>query len=327
MRWLKDNRLAAIGLGALFVVTAVLVGFALRPVQAPASDGTPYTPPPTNSPTAEESPSEEPSTSESASEEPTEEPTEETTEEPPEPVPTTRLLTAASADRAWRASVGSCEDPGTLEVSGDGGESWVAVDPGLGPIVRVKALDEDTMFAIGGDAECSPNFQISASAGAEWQELNEELGGSWYTEPADRSTIVGPGGDAAPCDADMVDFAGLSNTVAMVLCTDGDLQATTDSGASWGSAGSADGGVAIAPQLNPDSEVQSYLLASLEADCEGVVVRVIGTSGGGAGDDPTGCAEVGQAEAGSVAVALNGETAWLWAGDEVLVSTDGGASW
>ena len=327
MRWLRDNRLAVIGLAALFVVTAVLVGFALRPVQAPGSDGPPYTPPPTNSPTARESPAEEPSPSESASEEPTEEPTDEATAESPEPVPTTRLLTAASGDRAWRASVGSCEGPGALETSADGGESWDAVDPGLGPIVRIKALDEDTVFAIGGDAECTPNFQISTSAGAQWQELNGELGGSWYTEPADRNTIMGPGGEAAPCEADLVDFAGLSNTVAMVLCTDGDLQSTTDSGASWSSVGSAEGAMAITPQLDPNSEVQSYLLASLDADCDGVAMRVIGTSGGGASDEPTGCAEVEGPEPGGVAVALTDETAWLWAGDEVRVSTDGGASW
>src|SRR5699024_9651315 len=111
--------------------------------------------------------------------------------------------TAASADRAWRASVGSCDDQGTLEVTADGGESWDEVDPGLGPIVRVKALDEDTMFAIGGDADCNPNFQLTASAGAEWQELNEELGGSWHTLPADRNTVVGPGGEVAPCEAEM----------------------------------------------------------------------------------------------------------------------------
>lgn len=326
MHWLKDNRLVAVGLGALFLVTAVLVGFALRPVQAPASDGTPYTPPPTNSPTASESPSEEPSPSESAGEEPTDEPSEDPPEAP-EPVPTTRLLTAASADRAWRANVGSCEDPSTLEVTSDGGESWDQVDPGLAPIVRVKALDEQTMFAIGGDAACSPSFQITASGGDEWQEVNEELAGSWHVEPADRNTIYGPGGAAEPCEVDMVDFAGLSNTVAMALCTDGDLQSTTDSGASWGSVASAEGAVAIAPQLDPESEVQSYLLASLEADCEGVALRVIGASGGGAGETPTSCAEVGEAEAEGVAVALMDETAWLWAGDQVQVSTDSGASW
>src|SRR5690625_2550465 len=140
MRWLKDNRLTAVGLGVLLLVTVVLVGLALRPVQAPASDGTPYTPPPTNSPTAPESPSEEPSPSESASEEPINEPTEEPTEAP-EPVPTNRLLTAASADRAWRADVGSCDEPGALEVTSDGGGSWDEVDPGLAPIVRLKALD------------------------------------------------------------------------------------------------------------------------------------------------------------------------------------------
>src|SRR5699024_2539023 len=135
--------------------------------------------------------------------------------EPPGPVPTGRLITAASADHAWRATVGSCEDGASLEVTDDGGESWTAVDPGLTPIVRLKALDEATMFAIGGSDGCDPSFQITASAGDIWQEADEELGGSWYVQPADRNVVRGPGGEAAPCEADVVDLAGLSNTVGM----------------------------------------------------------------------------------------------------------------
>ncbi|UFU07256.1 hypothetical protein [Ruania halotolerans] len=324
MRWIKDNRVTALGLGALLVVTIVLVVLALRPVQAPSSTGPAYTPPPSASPDSvatEDEPSEDPRTAE-----PTQDETD-APEEPIEPVPTTRLLTAASSERAWRAMVGDCDDLSALEVTGDGGDTWEFVDAGLTPIVRVKALDENTMFAIGGAAECAASLRITASAGADWEESNEELGGSWYLEPGDRNVVHGPADAAEPCSGDVVDLAGLSGSAAAVVCTDGDVLETGDAGDSWSSVGNLPGAVAIAPQLDGAADFQGYLLASIDPDCEGVAIRSVGPEGAGLDDSPAGCAEVGEVAAGDVAVALSGDVAWLWAADDVLVSDDAGATW
>lgn len=320
MRWLTASRAAGVGVAALFVVTVILVILALRPVEPPPATEPAYVPDPTT--TTEPTPA--PTTT---TPEPSEEPTS-PSEEPAVVIePVQRLLTVASADIAWRATVGACDEPGTVEVTSDGGETWNAVDPDLAPVMRLKALDEDSVFAIGGGDGCAASFRISGTAGSEWTSDEAELTGAWYREPAEPDVVHGPVDVAAPCANEVADLAGLSTTVAAVVCTDGSIQQTDDGGSSWSALGTLEGAVALGPQLSTDADFQGYLIASLESGCEGVAIRSVGTDGGGLDGDPVSCVDTGEVAPGQVAVALNGEVAWLWAGDSLLISTDGGATW
>ncbi|WP_163543766.1 hypothetical protein [Occultella kanbiaonis] len=317
MRWLQENRLAALALAALVVLNVILIALLFRPQTPPAAD--PYIPPTEPEPTTT-APEPAPSTTAAAPEQGP------TAAAPVEPVPAVRLLTIASAEIGWRATVGDCETPGLVEFSGDGGQTWASADPGLAPVVRLKALDETTAFAIGGSGDCAPSFTITSSAGTAWESQDNELPGAWYLEPADRNAAHGPGGTAAPCTTQVVDVAGLTNTHAAVLCTDGAVHLTGDAGATWAAVGSLAGAVALAPQLSSDAGNPGYLFASLEDGCDGVAVRFV--TGDGAGlTDAAGCAPVPDAEPGAVALALNEGAAWLWAGEQVLVSSDAGATW
>ncbi|MBZ2199138.1 hypothetical protein [Occultella gossypii] len=317
MRWLQENRLAAIALATLVVLNVILIALLFRPRTPPSAD--PYIPPTQPEPTTT-APEPVPSTTTTAPED------EPTTAAPVEPVPALRLLTIASVEIGWRATVGDCETPGLVEFSGDGGQTWATTDPGLAPVVRLKALAETTAFAIGGAEDCEPSFTITASAGAEWESQDNELPGAWYLEPADRNAVHGPGGTAAPCTTQVVDVAGLTNTQAAVLCTDGAVHLTGDAGATWAAAGNLAGGVALAPQLSSNADNLGYLFASLEEGCDGVAVRFVTEDVAGL-TDTAACVPVPDAQPGAVALALNEDVAWLWAGEQVLVSADAGTTW
>jgi hypothetical protein len=318
MRWLQENRLAVLVLAALVVLNVTLIALLFRPQTPPGAD--PYIPPTQTEPT---STAPEPSTTAAATPTPEAEPT---TAAPIEPLPAVRLLTIAAPETGWRATVGDCETAGLVEFSGDGGQTWASVDPGLAPVVRLKALDETTVFAVGGAGDCEPSFTITSSAGAEWESQDNELPGAWYLEPADRNTVHGPGGTASPCATQVVDLAGLTNTQAAVLCTDGAVHLTDDAGATWAVAGSLAGGVALAPQLDADADNAGYLVGSLEEGCAGVAVRFVTEDGAGL-TDAAACAPVPEAQPGAVALALDEGVAWLWAGEQVLASADAGATW
>lgn len=251
-------------------------------------------------------------------------------EEPAAPVsraaPTERVLTVASERLAWRAVVGTCGAPGLLEHSSDGGVTWTAQDVGLAPIARLKATSATSVFAIGGGEDCAPTFRLSTTAGTAWTTTDTELPGSWYLEPAARDALQaqvhGPRGDlVAPCPTGVVDLAALDDARAGLLCVDGSFQTTDDGGASWSQEGAAPDAVAIAPAGG------AYVVAAVREPCAGLAVLTVANDGTGLDAAPTACAPVDVAAPGQVAVAAVGSAVWVWAGDLVVVSRDGGVTW
>ncbi|WP_152190672.1 hypothetical protein [Georgenia satyanarayanai] len=298
---------SVLGLGALVVLNIVLIGLlVVRP--APGVDGGAPEVAPSASP-AEAAEGEPP-----AKREPVELPT--PSEQPDRREPAERIIVGADAATAWRAEVGDCSDPATLERTSNGGESWEELALDLAPVSRVRVLGPQTLFAIGGAADCEPTYLSSSTAGSSWLSNDQYLEGSWYLIPSDRATMATPAGTvAAPCEA--VDLAALDATDAALLCRDGDLALTSDGGASWeeteapitaSAIGVRDGG---------------FILAGAHESCDDDVAVVLTTVDGAALDD-TSCVDAGD---GPLAVSGGPDALWLWAGDATYVSTDGGQSW
>lgn len=316
------------GLAILVVLNVVLIGLLLtRDYSAESATGDSYTPPTVGS--ADESTSDavgENSSGESGSAEPVEEQdsgAESESDAPAvgaqEPLPAERLIASANGDVAWRAVVGSCEAPGTVELTTDGGASWSPTDVGdLAPVARLKAITPAAVFAIGGTApDCSPSYAGSVDGGNNWEQAPELVDGSWYVDPSDRAVLGTSVGEVdAPCE--ISGLAGFDDNSAAILCTDGSLTVSTDGGASWATAAEETGAVAIGLTL------QGYVLAGSAEDCAGTQIWTAGVEGSTA---PVGCAEDAQPEAGQTAVAGAGSAMWLWAGEETLVSPDGGVTW
>src|SRR5215213_7877862 len=122
----RENRvLPVMVLAILVAVNAYLIALLLRPepqiAAEPLAQSTPSTrptaTPSASSPDPEQSPS-------STSPSPTSESSPSSTADP-EVIATKRLIAAASARQAWRATVGDCSNaPATVERSADGGKTW-----------------------------------------------------------------------------------------------------------------------------------------------------------------------------------------------------------
>lgn len=287
------------------ILNLVLIVLLLRPTAPPSSGRDPY---PEFTP-------------ERASGEGTAAPTPDAA--PVEPLPSGRILVAASDTLAWRASVGDCATPATVERTTDGGATWTGLDVGVAPAVRMKATSATDVFAIGGGADCAAAFRFSDDAGDRWVNDDAELAGSWYLRPSDRAVVHGPRGEVpTPCPAGLVDLAGLDNSRAALLCTDGALHATADGGATWSPVGS----VAQAIALTPAGD--GYVAGALRPEsCDGVVLVPFDATGAGLETQEFTCAPVSDAEPGAVALAAAGDSLWLWAGDQVVISRDRGATW
>lgn len=291
------------GLAALVVLNVVLIGLlVLRP--APAVDeeertvGSP-TPEATEAPPAKQEvePLSPPDGSASAGR-------------------TERLVVNADATTAWRATVGQCGSPGTLERTVDGGQTWEPLPSDLGPVSRLRVLGPQSLVMIGGAEECTPTYLRSSDAGSSWTPAGEYLAGSWYLDPADPGTLAGPRGAApAPCAA--MDLAALDTSDAAVLCAGGTLTLTVDGGASWAEVPAPVTATAIG------TTDAGYVLAGSHGACGDAVAGARTGPDGTAQGEPT-CAVAGT---GPLAVAGTAGALWLWAGDQVAVSTDGGQSW
>lgn len=234
-----------------------------------------------------------------------------------------RLLSAVSADIAWRGDIGVCPDgPSALEYTADGGSTWKTVDPGpetgANTVLRLIPADASQANAVTLNADCSPQLVGTFVAGDAWEDYSSDLGSYWYVDPADRATVHSPVGPlAAPCDS-VVALATRSSEAA-VLCADQRIFETTAGGTEWSTAVPITGAVALTG-FN-----EGYVVAVVgQSSCAGTSVIVMAAEGPG---EARGC--LGEAPpAGEVAVAAAEDgTLWVWSGENFERSTDGGMTW
>ncbi|WP_156376678.1 hypothetical protein [Yonghaparkia sp. Root332] len=245
------------------------------------------------------------------------------------PEPSTHILSALDAEVAWRALTGPCpQTEATPQLTTDGGASWRDTDAtaptGVTSLQRivVEAPDVATMVALRG-TDCTPTLIRTFVAGDNYEEYPDELAGAWFVDPADRSRVQSPTGSAtAPCES-VVALAARDGASALVLCADGSLATTSDSGASWSAAVPAPGVQAIG------NASAGFIAAAVGREgCAGIQVLQIDAAS--AASSATGCllTDIAPADfAGVVAIAEAASTVWLWAGDLIQRSSDGGASW
>lgn len=244
----------------------------------------------------------------------------------PNAVAPTRVLAALDDRVAWRATTGACPaTPATLEHTSDGGATWKPSDAagptGASTVLRVTVASSTEAAAITLDSSnCAPQYIRTYVSGDNWATYSDQLMGSWYIEPATPTAVHSPNGDVtAPCGA-MVGLAVKDPSNAAVLCADHTVYRTTDAGKSWGKPLAVPGAVALG------ATASGYATAATDVSgCAGVAVSNFDEATGG----PTqaGCFATSVPQPGTVAVASGGSTLWLWAGDALVRSSDGGSTW
>jgi hypothetical protein len=295
-----SRRVTAPGLGILLVVDLVLVVWALWPtsVQGTATGADAVT-------TASAAGS--PSASGTAT----------TTATPSasplamrEPKPLSRLVAAVGGQSVWAADTGTCDTPGTVHVSKDGGRTWsTTVTPGS--VVRLRPANGSDAFVVGGGKGCDLRLWRTSDAGEQWSGA-QSAGSAWGRSASDVRRVHRPeAGPVTPCpkqDA-VLDLVGLGRYNAAVLCSGGALRTTADGGRSWRTTVERPGAVALAL-----SRVGQGVVAAVDTDCDGVVVQRL--AGGRLADGR--CVDGLTPAPGEVALSLVTGGVWLVAGDSVL---------
>jgi hypothetical protein len=318
---------AAIGglvLVNVVLLTLLVLGEKSRPLAAEPVTAAQPSPTVTRSPTGTPSPtsapsslSPEPTTSGTASRLPSS-----TVSATSWPAPVKRLLAVTSATLAWRAVAGRCPTDPEVEVSRDGGRTWKPTDSGLWSVSRMRGYGKASVFAVGGDEECKARYTATVVPGESWVVNSRFLGQTWYRLPTDHNRIHAPGGRlSSPCDDGLGDYAGLGLAGAAALCRDGTLRLTQDGGRQWRDLDGVSSGRAV----GADEKV--YVLAMPKADCEGIGVVLLTPGAREIESESVRCAPLGGGTDTELAVAVRGQVLWLWAGDEVAVSTDRGRTW
>ncbi|TFC47460.1 hypothetical protein E3O47_15195 [Cryobacterium sp. TMT2-17-1] len=307
------RRLLIAGLAVFLLFDVALVSFALTASKPSANAGTAVEPVETTTPDPEPSETEQPVV----------EPVEPTAIESSTPG---RILTALDASTLWRATTGDCPAAtANPELSTDAGETWTALDASADTdsssilSITISSESEASMVTLTA-ADCTPQRVTTFVAGDQWQEYPDRVGTNWYVDPADRATVHGPTGTfPAPCTS-VVALAPRTDTTAAVLCSDGTLFRTDDGAATFGS------GVALPGAANLTVSDDGYIIvATDQAGCAGAQLLATPEELDGV-LTPSGCRET-EVTPGDLAVASADGFVWLWAGDEMSKSSDGGTTW
>lgn len=298
-----------VGLGALLVVDAALIAWALRPVPvevveavsagasaAPDASGTP------TSPAGGATPSPTPSPSDIEVE------------------PLTRVASAVGDDVVWVADSGTCRRPGTVWFSDDRGASW-RVEEAPGQVLRLRAETDASAFVTGGDEDCDLRMWSTADGGGAWGDPSS-ADAAWSRVPRAPRVVDTSGGEqVTPCArrAEVVDLAPLDTSTALVLCDSGQVRTTTDAGSRWTDVFELEGSLALA--LAPDAS--AALLVGTSDDCDGVVATPVRN---GEPADEGACIE-SSPRSGEVAAATSGSRWWVVVDEEVFSAPDPEGPW
>jgi hypothetical protein len=187
--------------------------------------------------------------------------------------------------------------------------------------MRVRPTDGHTAFLIGADASCAAELKNTSDGGGTWAS-GSALGSAWFRDPKNPAVVRSPGpATSSPCGEHAVlDLAVISVGSAQVLCADGLVRSTTNTGATWTDSGKANGAVALA--VTSATPARTYVALLDAPGCAGVQVRQIDQSA------PTSCIQTTASKtAGQIALSLVAGGGWLSVGDTTMRSTDKLVTW
>ena len=307
------RRLLISGLAVFLLFDVALVSFALTAQKPTANAGTVVEPVEITTPTAEPA----------ATEQPVGAPVETPSLISPPP---TRIITALDASTLWRANTGDCPAAtATPELSTDAGDTWTARDASADTdssailSIYVDSESEASMVTLTAK-DCAPQRVTTFVAGDQWQEYPDRVGADWFVDPTDRATVHSPtGAFPAPCTS-VIALAPRTDSAAAVLCSDGTMYRTDDAAETFGP------GIALPGAANLTVSDDGYIIvATDQAGCAGAQLLTMSNELDGA-LSPNGCRETA-VTSGDLAVASADGIVWLWSGDEMSKSSDGGATW
>ena len=236
--------------------------------------------------------------------------------------PLQTMLVAFDGRRAWRIVAGSCSAGGaTLAATADGGKTWAKRNAKLRRIVRLRPTGIGAAFVVGADASCAAELKDTSDGGSTWNS-GGNVGAAWFRDLRNTIVLHAPGSTTSrPCGKhDVLDLAVLTAGSARVLCADGLVRSTTNSGVAWTDVGTVEGAVALAvPAVKPG---ETYVARLGAPDCAGVQILQVHPQ------NAVSCVQVAIPKGpGQIAVSLVKGGGWLAVGNTTMRSTDDLVTW
>jgi len=236
--------------------------------------------------------------------------------------PLQTMLVAFDSQHAWRVVAGSCSAGGaTLAVTADGGKTWAQRNAKFRRIVRLRPTGIGAAFVVGASSSCAAQLKDTSDGGGTWNS-GGYVGAAWFRDLRNTKVLHAPGpATSRPCgNRAVLDLAVLTAGSARVLCADGLVRSTANSGEAWTDVGTVDGAVALAvPTVKPG---ETYVARPGAPGCAGVqILRVhprVAVS----------CIPAFLPKGpGQIAMSLVKGGGWLGVGDTTMRSTDGLVTW
>ncbi len=158
-------------------------------------------------------------------------------------------VSALNSTRAWRAATPSmlCTSnarAATIGHTQDGGNNWTTVHV---PMTTISSLSyaNGRIIATGLNSSCKPATYALSSTLPPSKVTTQT---TWAVDPTDVTKLLSSGNPVPqqPCATGVLDVAANSPSDVVVLCADGSVQHSTDTGASWKKTKPQPGIVAIA---------------------------------------------------------------------------------
>lgn len=235
------------------------------------------------------------------------------------------LANVGAGSAVIRATSGSCGgQPGSVELSTDGGDSFSGTDLG-DPAVVLRVSSEDTgdatVYTAGPDCEQAATLETH-DGGQSW-ERTDGTSGRWHLLPEPGVAVHAPDGEVdVPCAGGetVQGISIVSNELVYALCSGGTLYRTTDSGQDWERRAEVPG----ARGVDFSSQGTGLVAATGDGSCSGIAV--LATVDGGSSWDRTACLSTSGSD-GPIALAVSGERDYVQAGDQRWTSDDAGYTW
>lgn len=305
---MNRRQLGLLALGALIVLDIILVALALRPNQSVPSASLPPLEPGTSA-------TDTASTTQAATNDPV---------LTAPPVPANTLL-APDDGSLLLTEPSSCSSPDSQAPLAEGwrrpaeSAAWEMWNPPGEVVTRLGVTGGRTVFTVASGPDCSlQQFFAASGPNLEWGSGQPATGVYYLVQRADGTQSIGTasGEVPSPCDATTIALAATDATAAL-LCGDGAVKVTADSGATW----TTEGAVAEGRALTFGGSELMYALTT-EPACNGLAVA--SSNDNGRTWMISGCAE-GASSYGAVAIAANGNTVTVVDTDRSTYrSTDGG---
>jgi hypothetical protein len=239
-----------------------------------------------------------------------------------------RFLSAASALFAIRAEAGDCGRLAPeLAVTEDQGLNWAPLtlpaEYEIGQVLSVEAVDANQIdLIVLAGANCDVNVLTSFTGGQFWEFYPERLTEASYFDPKFPTEVTIQGAAVpSPCEIPR-QLAAEGDEIAL-RCDD--FVAVFDLGTrQWGGISPLN-----ARSIAWDANRPGFVAAALDPadECPTVPIVRFPTDGSALGGVNAVCAPAEQSQLAEMALEFSGGILWLWVGDGVLTSADGGATW